>query len=160
MKSFWQFVKFFFVGISNTLISEVVYVILVFLRCNYLFASFIGFVISVLNAYYWSNRYVFVKQEDEPERVWWKVLFKTYMAYIGGFVINAVLLVFWVDIFKIHRYMNTAAEFLQAYGFEQMDAELLGMLVAEAINLLLTVPINFVVNKYWTYKVTKKDSNS
>ncbi len=155
MKSFWQFVKFVFVGISNTLISEIIYVVLVFFRCNYLLASFIGFVISVLNAYYWSNRYVFTKQEDEPERVWYKVLFKTYMAYIGGFLLNAGLLVFWVDIFQIHRYLETPAAYLQAHGFESMDAPLLGMLVAEAVNLVLTVPINFVINKYWTYKSTK-----
>ncbi|MCH5275285.1 MAG: hypothetical protein J1E65_05555 [Lachnospiraceae bacterium] len=40
-----------------------------------------GFMISVLNAYYWSNKYVFKEQEDAPRWVWWKVLLKSYAAY-------------------------------------------------------------------------------
>lgn len=77
-----QFLKFALVGVSNTVISEAVYVILVYGKVHYLAASFIGFLLSVLNAYFWSNRYVFTKQPDEEKRVWWKVLIKTYAAYL------------------------------------------------------------------------------
>ena len=56
-----QFVKFGIVGVSNTLISYIVYVILVTWGCHYLAASLLGFLISVINAFYWNNRYVFKK---------------------------------------------------------------------------------------------------
>ena len=100
MKSFWQFIKFGIVGISNTLISEVIYVLIVCLRGSYFLASFLGFVISVLNAYYWNNRYVFREKQDGQKRIWWKVLIKTYIAYSGGFVVNLCLLIFFIDILK------------------------------------------------------------
>ena len=66
-KGFWQFIKFALVGVSNTLISEIVYAILVFFKMHYLPASFIGFMLSVLNAYYWSNKYVFTENPEEEK---------------------------------------------------------------------------------------------
>ena len=54
-----QFVKFGIVGLSNTLISYVVYVAGVRFGMHYLLASILGFVISVLNSFYWNNKYVF-----------------------------------------------------------------------------------------------------
>ena len=58
-----QFVKFGLVGVLNTLISEGLYVIIVFFGGHYLVASLVGFVLSVLNAYYWNSKYVF---KEEP----------------------------------------------------------------------------------------------
>lgn len=43
-----QFVKFGIVGLSNTLIYYIVYVILVALSVNYLLSSLIGFFVSVI----------------------------------------------------------------------------------------------------------------
>ena len=51
-----QFVKFGLVGVLNTLISEGLYVIIVFFGGHYLLASLVGFVLSVLNAYYWNSK--------------------------------------------------------------------------------------------------------
>ena len=64
-RNLWQFIKFCFVGASNTLISQMVYFICVYVGCHYVIASLMGFVISVLNAFYWSNKYVFKTQENE-----------------------------------------------------------------------------------------------
>lgn len=150
MASFWQFVKFAIVGVSNTLLSECIYAVLVFFDVPYLLAYFVGFVISVLNAYYWSNKYVFV--QEGIQRTWWKVLLKTYVAYLWGFVVSAVLLVLWIDIVQIERWFVVPASWLQEYGWERMDAAFLGEIVAAGINLLITVPMNFLINKYWAYK--------
>lgn len=152
MKVFWQFVKFGIVGISNTLISEVIYIIIVCLRGNYLFASCMGFVISVLNAFYWNNRYVFKENPDAERRVWWKALLKTYVAYLGGFVINLCLLIFFVDILEIARYMVPFVTLLNTWDISFFDAKLLGDLVAEGISMVITIPINFLVNKYWAFR--------
>ncbi len=152
MKNLWQFIKFGLVGVSNTLISEAVYAIVVLLEGNYLFASFLGFVLSVLNAYYWSNKYVFKEEEGKEKRIWWKVLLKTYGAYLWGFLLNLVLLVLWIDVLHIANYMNPLQEWLAGLGIEGPDEEMLGSLVAEGINLLLTIPMNFFINKYWAYR--------
>lgn len=67
-----QFIKFGIVGVSNTVISlGITYgIIYLFHKLNWLFfnesllvflASFVGFFISVLNSYYWNNKYVFKK---------------------------------------------------------------------------------------------------
>ena len=69
MKKVWQFIKFVMVGVSNTLISEVVYAILVVFRCHYLLASFIGFTVSIFNAYYWNNKYVFREDKEKAKRL-------------------------------------------------------------------------------------------
>ncbi|HBA68357.1 MAG TPA: GtrA family protein [Lachnospiraceae bacterium] len=123
-----QFVKFGVVGVSNTLISYAVYAVLVNLNWHYLLANVAGFVVSVINAYYWSDRYVFKAQEGE-ERVWWKAFLKTFISYAGtGLILNNILLVIWVDVAGIH--------------------EMLG----PVINLFVTVPLNFLLNKYWAYR--------
>lgn len=97
--------KFCLVGASNTIISQIVYFIFIYVGFHYVFASLMGFIISVLNAFYWSNKYVF-KAQDNEQRVWWKVLIKTYIAYAGGFFLSTFLLFVWVDIIKISRFMG------------------------------------------------------
>lgn len=152
MKNLWQFIKFGIVGVSNTLISEGTYCVLVFLRVPYLLAYFLGFVISVLNAYYWSNKYVFKEEEGAEKRVWWKVLLKTYVAYFWGFLVGAALLVFWIDIMQISKYLGGLADIFAGLGYATLDAELLGEILAAGLNLLITVPMNYLINKFWAYK--------
>lgn len=152
MNSLWQFIKFGIVGVSNTLISEGIYCVLVFFRVPYLAAYFIGFSLSVLNAYYWSNKYVFREEAGASRRVWWKVLLKTYVAYFWGFVVSALLLVFWIDIVQIAGYLGGLANVCMELGFDRLDAETLGEMLAAGINLLITVPMNFLVNKFWAYR--------
>ena len=64
---FVQFVKFGLVGLSNTVISYATYYILVPFHVNKYVASVIGFILSVANAFYWNNSYVF-KKEDQEQR--------------------------------------------------------------------------------------------
>ena len=146
-----QFIKFGLVGILNTLISEGLYVIIVFFGGHYMVASLVGFVISVLNAYYWNNRYVF-KEKPEERRVWWKALLKTYAAYIGGYLLNVCLLIFWIDIIKISQFLGGLAGICRSMGIQQLDAATLGEILAAGINLIVTVPINYFMNKCWVYR--------
>lgn len=152
MRKWIQFIKFGLVGISNTLISELVYVLVVCLGGHYAIACFLGFVISVLNAFYWGNKYVFKEDSEKEKRVWWKVLLKTYVAYAGGFFLDIALLFLWIDILDISRFMQPLVEVVQYIGIEQVEKQLLGELFAKGINIVLIVPVNFVMNKYWAYK--------
>lgn len=131
-KNFWQFVKFCVVGASNFAISYVVYAAALLLGCHWIVGSVLGFVISVLNAFYWNNKYVF-KTENGEQRSWWRALIKTYISYaFSGLILSNVLLFLWNDVLGI--------------------PELLGPI----INLAITTPINFVVNKLWAFRTSHK----
>ena len=124
-----QFIKFGIVGVSNTLISLAIYYVLVLINCNYIVANTIGFIISVLNAYYWNNKYVFdSKEKVVTKRDTIKQLIKVYMSYGITFLLSTVLLYIMVDCLDISEYL------------------------APIINLCVTVPLNFVLNKLWAFK--------
>jgi len=131
-----QFVKFGIVGLSNTIISYVIYVGgLIFLqyfgifpKVDYLVAQIVAFILSVLWSFYWNNKMVFVLEKGK-ERSLWKALVKTYISYsFTGLFLNSILLVFWVQICNISEF------------------------IAPIINLLVSVPLNFVINKFWAFK--------
>ena len=127
----YQFIKFGIVGASNTLIAYVIYSICVYIGIHYLIANFIGFFISVLNAYYWSDRFVFKKGKGESRSVIW-TLAKTYITYGStGLLLASILLCFYVDRLHISEY------------------------VAQLLVLVITIPLNFIINKFWSFKTKK-----
>ncbi|MCD7738342.1 MAG: GtrA family protein [Lachnospiraceae bacterium] len=162
IKAFWQFIRFCLVGVSNVVVCEGIYVVLLFCGVHYLAANILGNLISILNAYFWSNRFVFRTEEGE-KRIWWKVLAKTYASYGFSMALSAGLLVFWLEIVRLSRFMSPVLELLTGLGILPMlksmgfmiDAERAAELLAEAINLVITIPINFCVNKFWTYRKQK-----
>ena len=56
---FGQIFKFGIVGASNTVISYVVYAILVYLGMHYLAANVIAYFAGVINSFIWNSKYVF-----------------------------------------------------------------------------------------------------
>jgi len=99
---------------------------------HYLLANTIGFFVSVLNAFYWSNRFVFKKGADESRNLW-ESLVKTILAYAStGIVLNSILLWLFIEQWHISEYL------------------------APIVILLITVPTNFVLNKYWSFKTYKQ----
>lgn len=131
-----QFIKFGIVGVSNTLISYILYVAVLLLlkqanilqNVNYLVAQFVAFVLSVLWSFYWNNRMVFVLEENQTRNLW-KALIKTYISYsFTGIFLNSALLVLWVKVFHISEF------------------------IAPIINLLVSVPLNFIINKFWAFR--------
>ena len=129
----WQFIKFGVVGASNTLLSLGMYQLCVnVFGLNYLLANAIGFFLSVTNAYYWNNRYVFGQGEKKSAREHMRGYAKSLAAYGGAFLLDSALLVFWVEIAGVSEPL------------------------APVLNLMITVPVNFLVNKYWTFRKPKK----
>ena len=127
----YQFIKFGIVGASNTLIAYVIYSICVYIGIQYLLANAIGFFISVLNAYYWSDRFVFKKGEGESRSAIW-TLAKTYVAYGStGLLLASILLYLYVDKLHISEY------------------------IAQLLVLVITIPLNFIINKFWSFKTEK-----
>ncbi len=135
-ESLMQFVKFGIVGVSNTVISYVLYTVtLIGLRAvglfagyDYLIATVVAFVLSVLWSFYWNNKMVFVMEEGQSRNIW-KALIKTYISYsFTGLFLNSVLMVLWVQVFHVSEF------------------------IAPIINLLISVPVNFLINKFWAFK--------
>lgn len=91
---------------------------------DYLAAQVLAFVISVFWSYIWN-----ISLEKGEKRPFWRSLAKTYVSYsFTGLFLSAVLLWLWVNVFSV-------SEFL-----------------APLINLVITVPANFLINKYWTFQ--------
>ncbi len=137
--AFMQFVKFGIVGLSNTILSYLIYAGVLYLfenngwlpKYDYLIASVLAFFLSVLWSFFWNSRKVFVVEEGE-KRAWFPALIKTYVAYsFTGLFLGNVLLIMWVKGFHISKY------------------------IAPLINLVVTIPINFVINKFWAFKTKK-----
>ena len=125
---FVQFVQFCVVGLSNTLISYLIYAIFVMLGWNYILGSIVGFILSVTNSFYWNNKYVFKRQDGEKRSLLLSYI-KTFSSYaITGLILNNILLVIWVEILHL--------------------PELLGPIII----LVITIPLNFILNKLWAFK--------
>ncbi len=123
MKNLMQFIKFGIVGVSNTAIALAVYYFLLWIGAAYLLANTVSWIVSVFNAFYWNNRYVF--KNDIP---WFKALIKTYISYGASFVAASILLVIFVEWFGISDK------------------------IAPLLTLIISIPMNFILNKYWTFK--------
>ena len=120
-----QFLKFGMVGLSNTAISLGIYYLFIAMDKDwYLAGNTVGFIISVLNSYYFNNRFVFKKTQSGH----FKPIIKTYIAYGSTFVLSTVLLFIMIEYLKIPE------------------------TIAPLINLAITVPTNFIINKKWTFK--------
>ena len=130
----WQFVMYATVGLSNTVVSYVFFELFrnVF-GLGLEVSNFLGFSISVVNACYWSNKYVF-KAEEGVKRTWWKTFIKTYIAYaLFGLILHTALLKLLVEKFGISDW------------------------VAPIILIFIITPLNFIANKFWAYKDKKQE---
>lgn len=133
LQSLTQFIKFGIVGATNTILSYCINILVLkilqpyHLEWDFVAGNMIAFVLSVLWSFYWNNKYVFIKQEGQ-KRVIWQALLKTYISYgFTGIVLTNILSWVWINVFGISRY------------------------VAPLINLVISIPLNFIINKLWAF---------
>ena len=124
---FLQFLKFGLVGVSNTLVAWVCYYLFLwFDEGLYMVGSLVGTVVSIANAFFWNDRFVFKSEKND-----WcsklKRLGKTYISYGGTSLLGILLL--WIEV----RFLGISKHF------------------APPVSLIITVPLNFIINKYWTF---------
>lgn len=123
-----QFIKFGIVGGINTVLSY-----LITNGCYYLLdlheqiSNLVAFLITVYISFTLNSKFVF--NENEENRNYWKSLLKVYASYsITGLFLTAILLYIEEELIGIPHY------------------------IATLMNLIVTVPINFILNKFWAYK--------
>ena len=132
-QTFKEFLQFGLVGVSNTIISYLLYVVTLLLvsksgvKFDYIIANIVSWLLSVLWSFYWNNKFVFKKEEGEKRNIW-AALFKTYVSYgFTGLFLNNILSVLWVSVLHISK------------------------MLAPIINLVISIPINFFMNKLWAF---------
>ena len=122
-----QFIKFGLVGISNTLVAwACYYLFLWFDEDLYMVGSVVGTVVSIANAFFWNDKFVF-KSDNNDWRSKLKRLGKTYVSYGGTSLLGILLL--WIEV----RFLG------------------ISKVIAPPLNLIITIPLNFLLNKFWTF---------
>lgn len=133
-QSFFQFIRFLMVGVSNAAVSYTINICTLFLlrhlalNFDYMIANITAFVLSVLWSYHWNSRYVFhPEQFGKKQRI--KTLIKTYISYsFSGIILNNVLSTLWIQILGIPKY------------------------ISPLLNIPFSMPVNFFIQKLWAYK--------
>lgn len=122
-----QFIKFGLVGGINTILSYAITNIGFYvLNLHEQISNIIAFVITVFISFLLNSKFVF-KQEEK--RNFWKSLLKVYASYsITGLFLTAILLYIEEQLLGIPHY------------------------IATLMNLIVTIPINFILNKLWAFK--------
>ena len=139
-KGFIQFIKFGIVGLSNTVIGYIIYAVTLWLlrlgnllpTMDIYVAQFVMFLLSVLWSFYWNNKKVFVVQEGEQRNIL-AALMKTYVSYaFTSLFLAEGLLYLWVNVMGISVFL------------------------APIFILVITVPLNFVIQKFWAFRSKKQ----
>lgn len=128
-----QMALFALVGFSSALVNLGIYNLVLwalrslawFSGFDFLIAQFFGFVIGVAWAFFFNRRYVFCA----PGAPWKESLIKVYITYsITGIGLSSLLSLMWVHWLGIPKEVVTV------------------------INDLLCFPVNFLLNKYWSFR--------
>ena len=115
------------VGVSNLLISLITYYVLIFFSINYQIANIVGFITGTINGYIWNRLWVFKNKEQDMLSI-----VRFYLTYLATWLLSAVLLYAWIEIFNISN------------------------IIAPIINVVITTPINYILNKTWVFKKTNQ----
>jgi len=126
-----QFFKFGIVGIGNTIVSMAAYyIVLCYNPDLYMLGSILGAILSIFHAFLWSNFYVF-PQKNQTIKSFLFSLIKCYISYGGTSLLSNVLLWFEVSFCSLSK------------------------IYAPIVNLFITIPLNFLLNKIWVFGRSK-----
>jgi putative flippase GtrA len=120
-----EFVKFAIVGVANTAIHlAVLFILTHYFSVYYMISSFIAFLVAVTNSFILNTTWTFRKNIRD----------KVTVKYSKFFIVSAVAAV-------------------SNLTFLYIFTEYLGVhyLVSQLIAIVLTLMINFIGNKFWTY---------
>ena len=124
-----QFLKFGIVGGINTNVSYAITNIGFYVfNLHPQICNAVAFAITVFISFILNSQFVFTQSKEEKPP-FLRALFKVYVSYsITGLFLMGILLYIEESIFGIPHYIATLA------------------------NLIVTIPINFILNKFWAYK--------
>ena len=125
-----QIIKFMIVGVTNTLVSFLVYILTIFLlkdlniEFDYIIALIVSFIIGVLWSYKFNKKFVFKINCNGISSI-----LKSYFSYFfTGIVITNIISFYCVTCLGI------------------------GKIAVFFIIILFTFPMNFLMHKYWVFR--------
>jgi len=129
------FGKFGIVGVINNIVSLAVYYLVVMIDEHlYLAGNAMGFFVSTFCAYLLNSRFVFSNGKESKRNG--TALLKTYTTYMISLCMSTVILYTLV----------------QKLGINER--------IAPIFSLMVTIPFNFLMNKFWIYRFPKSvDTN-
>lgn len=137
-EEFRRIIRFGMVGFCNAVISYLIYYLTLKVcqysrwlpKYDYIFGSVFSFFISVFCSYLLNRRFTFQRDGIDTNNTFMKDLLKTYISYgITGLLLANALLYFEIEYLKMSK------------------------LLAPVINLVITVPLNYILNKRWVFKI-------
>ena len=119
-----KLIKFCIVGMGNTLLTFLVFYLLLTIGMNYLAANIIGYSVGVANSYYWNKSWVFETKSN----------YKHFLRFIAVNILTLLI--------------NTGSLFIfvHSFGFNAIIAQI----IATGIGMV----VNFILNKIWTFNST------
>lgn len=125
-KTLCQFFKFGLVGCSNSAVTLIVYYICIWLLGAefYLWGQTVGYIVAVINSFLWNSKFVFNDSQVNKAHAFIKMCLCNVIVY----VMQMLLLYCFVDIISISEK------------------------IAPVIAILITLPVNFLLNKIFAFK--------
>lgn len=141
-QKFMQFVIFCLVGVANAVVNFVTYTVVLFLfelcgwdgvlfgirDCHIHLSTFFGLIAMIFNSYFWNRRVTFRDQGSESTKEG-AVFLKVAVTY--GVVLLLQLLLtrlLWRGLFSLPE------------------------LLVNPLNQICTLPVSFLLNKFWAYR--------
>lgn len=119
-----RFIKFGLVGVLNTIINWILFILLNSMGVYYIISNIIAYSISTLNSYLWNSKWVFKYTGDNVNQT----TFKFITLNIIGLVLNTIILFLLVDIIKLPK--------------------IIALIIATGVVMIL----NYFINKLWVFK--------
>ncbi len=130
-----QVMRFGLVGLVNTAVGLITYWVVIYLdESLYQLGNILGFLLSVLCAWFLSRHFVFNEHKASGRRDGLRTLLRSYLSYGGTTALAALLLYLLIEIWQVDPYM------------------------APVLTLFVTVPANFLLNKFWTFAGRRRPS--
>lgn len=120
----FRFIKFGLIGVLNTLINWILFILLNSFGVYYIISNVIAYSISTLNSYLWNSKWVFKYNEDNVK----ETSFKFIVLNIIGLTLNTIILYLLVDIVRLNK------------------------LIALVITTGIVMILNYFINKLWVFK--------
>ncbi len=132
-----QVIRFAVVGLVNTAVYLMVFWTVVYLSESlYQLGNILGFLVSVLCAWYLSRNFVFFETKQSGIDNALKTLLRSYLSYGVTTLLAALFLYILIELMSVDTYL------------------------APLLTLLVTVPANFLLNKFWTFSKRERESLS
>lgn len=123
-----RILRFLAMGVANMFLSYSIYSGVIIMGGHYFGAGVASFIAGVLNTFYWNNSVIFKSIKTRSFTI--SIAFiKTIVGYIfTGFILQIMLLCFWIDFLNVNEFL------------------------APFFNVIIIVPTNYLLNRYWIYK--------